>query len=350
MDLILPKKRDARSLPHETLEEMRRLAVRRVMCGASQVAVARSLEVHAGSVWKWVAEFRANGEAGLASTKATGRPSKLSPEQQVELRRIIVGSNPRQLSFGTALWTLPIIRPLIERQFDVVLDDTNVSRMLHRMGLTPQKPTRRAFQRDDEECARWAKEEFPDIVRFVKRKQATLLFGDETGVHEDGPIGTTWGGRGERPVVRVSGTRRRVNVISAISPRGRLWFRCFGGTMNAGLFLEFLKALLQDVRGFVVLILDKHPAHVAAKTRRFLHEKRDRLVVHHLPSYAPDMNPDEHVWGYLKRMFHEDPIDGEEDFLDAVKMSMDEIKKRRELVRSFFTHPEVTYVREALKW
>lgn len=348
--ISLATRRDARSLDHVTLEEMRRLAVKRVLQGETQVAVARSLEVYATTVWKWCAAYRTGGDSGIASTKSTGRPPKLSEEQQAQLRDVILGRNPRQLSFGTNLWTLPIIRQYVEREFGVVLHDTNIARMLHRMGLTPQKPARRAFQRDDDECARWAREDFARIVRLVKRKQATLLFADETGVHEDGPIGTTWGNRGERPVVRVTGTRRRVNVISAISPRGRLWFRCFGGTLTAARFIEFLRGLLKDVRGYIVLVLDKHPAHVAAKTRRFLLEHKDRIEVHHLPSYAPDMNPDEHVWSHLKRMFRQDPVDPDEDFADAVTLSMEEIKKRRSLVRAFFDHPEVSYVREALKW
>jgi transposase len=123
-----------------------------------------------------------------------------------------------------------------------------------------------------------------------------------------GALGTTWGTKGARPTVRVTFTRAGVNVISFISPRGRLWFRCFNGELTAQLFIEFLTALLHDVRGFIFLVIDKHPAHTAAATRRFIAERANRLPVHFLPSYAPDMNPDEHVWGYLKNMFRRTPL------------------------------------------
>jgi len=343
-------RRDARSLDHATLEEMRRLAVKRVLEGERHAAVAATLQVNAGTVAKWMMTYRRAGEAGLAARKAPGPKSKLSQRQQDRLRRIIIEKDPRQLQFPYALWTLPIVAELITRLFGVVLHETTVSRMLRRMGLTPQRPTRRAFQRDEEECRRWAKEEFPAIVRQMKRRQSALLFGDETGVHEDGPIDRTWGLRGQRPVVNVTGQRRRVNVISAISPRGRLWFRCFKGNLNAQRFITFLKDLLRDVRGMVDLILDRHPAHVAAATRRFIEEHRSRLRVHFLPGYAPNMNPDEHVWAHLKSMFRKEPIISGERIDDAVEASMEQIQSDRSLVRRFFNHPEVAYVREALHW
>jgi transposase len=329
---------------------MRRLAVRRVLAGETQAAVAQSLEVRETTVWKWFALYRAKGEDGLGSRTATGRPPTLTAKQRDRLKRIIIGKNPRQLNFGSALWSLPIVRQLVERLFGVVLHDTTVARMLRKLGLTPQKPLRRAFQRDDEECRRWATEVFPEIVRETKRKQATLLFLDETGVHEDGPTGTTWGKRGATPVVRVSGKRRRANVISAISPRGRLWFRCFTGTLGAAAFVRFLRDLLSDVRGKVVLVLDSHPAHTAAETRRFIHERRDRLSLHFLPGYAPDMNPDEHVWGHLKTMFRRNPLEEGADLIFEAHSRMETIAHDRSLVRAFFSRPQVSYVKEALKW
>lgn len=346
----LQARRDARSLDHSTLEEMRRLAVRRYLGGESQGEISRSLEVNQRTVCKWVAWHREGGDSALVSTKSTGRPSALTAAETKRLRRLIVGKNPLQLNFGSALWSLPILQDVVTQLFGKVLHATTISRLLNRIGLTPQKPSRRAFQRDDRECRRWAAHDFPGIVRRAQRKQATLLFSDETGVHENGPVGTTWSERGRRPVVRVSGSRRRVNVISFISPRGRLWFRCFKGNLNAARFVEFLEALLHDVRGYIVLILDKHPAHVAASTRRWLHEHRQRLEVHHLPSYAPDMNPDEHVWSHLKQMFRRSPLRKDQNLDSVVSEAMQDIAADRTVVRRFFDHPDVAYVKQALHW
>lgn len=342
--------RDARSLDHSTLEEMRRLGVTRVLSGESQGAVARSLDVHPQTVWKWMDLYRREGAEGLASTKAPGPPTKLTEKQVEKLSRIIVGKNPRQLNFGPALWTLPIIGELVERLFGVVLHQTTIARVLGRIGITPQKPVRRAFQRDDQECMQWMTEEFPRIVRAARRRQATLLFLDESGVHEAAAVGRTWGFRGATPVVRVSGSRRKINVISAISPRGRLWFRCFSGNLNALLFMKFLQALLDDFTKPIDLILDRHPAHVAASVRRFLQSNKRRLRVHYLPGYAPDLNPDEHVWGLLKGWLRSDPLEAEEDLKEVVTESMNNMRADQRLVRKFFDHPEVAYVKKALSW
>jgi transposase len=343
-------RRDARSLDHATLEEMRRLAVRRLVAGDTQQAVAASLQVHRCTVARWASTYRDHGAAGIASRTASGRPPTLTPRQQAQLRRWIIDRTPRQFKFPFALWTLPVIGQLIEQRFDVVLHATTIARLLHRLGLTPQRPVRRAFTRDEAECRRWVQETFPAIVRAMRRRQATLLFSDETGVHEDGPVARTWGRRGQTPVVHVTGRRDRVNVISALSPRGRLWFRCYRGTLTAGRFVAFLTDLLHDVRGPIDLVLDRHPAHVAAATRRFLHAHRTRLRVHYLPGYAPDLNPDEHVWMHLKTMFRRDPIEPGENLATAVTTAMDTIQEERSLVRSFFGHPAVAYVKNALHW
>lgn len=342
--------RDARSLPHSTLEEMRRLAVKRVLEGATQQSVAKALDVHAGTVCRWVAMYATGGDDALASSKALGPTRKLTPKQISTVRKIIVGKNPRQLNFGPALWTLDLVGQVIMTKFDIVLHRTTIARMLHELGVTPQKPLRRAFQRDDEECRIWMQMEFPKIVAEAKRKQAALLFLDETGVHENHAVGTTWGERGNRPAVSVSGSRRRVNAISAISPSGRLWFRCYDGYLTASLYIDFLADLMSDVRGKIVVVHDKHPAHTAAATQRYLQSRANRISTHFLPSYAPDLNPDEHVWSYLKGTFKSAPMAKGDNLHARVEASLDVIASDTQLVQSFFGHPAVAYVREALHW
>jgi len=96
--------------------------------------------------------------------------------------------------------------------------------------------------------------------------------------------------------------------------------------------------------------LNRHPAHKAASTMRFLLEHKHRISVHFLPGYAPDLNPDEHVRSALKGLFRTDPIDDGESLNEAVERAMEVIQEDEAKVRSFFEHPEVAYVREALKW
>lgn len=346
--MIDRRRRDARSLDHKTLEEMRRLGVKQVGEGKTQVEVAQDLEVHRTTVWKWKDKFAKHGEAGLVGTKATGRPPKLSEEQRAELKADIITKTPEDFGLGVQLWTLPIIRTVIQEKFQVSLHFTTVSRMLDRLGITPQKPMRRAVERDEAAITKWKNEDFPAIAAEAKATGATILFEDETQVREDALIGTTWGEKGKRPVVRVPGTRRRVNVISFLSPTGRLWFECYNENLDATLFIAFLTVLLREIPGKIELILDKHPAHVARATTQFVKERSHRLALHFLPGYAPDLNPDEHVWHQLKDMFKRDPLRKDEIIIEAVQLSMGAISADRRLTQSLFAHPESEYVRKAL--
>src|SRR5882724_9694130 len=158
-------RRDARSLDHATLEELRRLAVHRVCHGDSQVVVARGSGVHRRTVAKWMQAYRRHGARALAARKAPGRPPTLTLRQQQRLRRLIITHDPRQLDFPFALWTLPLVAELVEREFDVVLHKTTIARLLRRLGLTPQRPRRRALGRDEAACRQWAQTEFPALVR-----------------------------------------------------------------------------------------------------------------------------------------------------------------------------------------
>jgi transposase len=331
------------------LEEIRRRAVRLVVKGKRKPGkVAKLFDVSPKTVSRWVNEFRRRGDVALKSQRSTGRPPALSKRELARLRRTIVGKNPSQLNFGVLLWTLPIIQQLVARMFGKELHATTIARYLNDLGLTPQRPLRRASQRNEADIARWVAEEFPRIAADVRRKQAVLLFLDEAGVHENGPLGTTWGKKGTRPIVRVTGNRGKINVISAVSPSGHLWFRCYRDNLDADLFVEFLTALLHDIRGEIVLVMDSHPAHVAEEACVFYAERHPRLQVELLPKYAPELNPDEHVWGYLKGMFRRDPLQWGEKIAEAVEAAMNEMKAKKSLIRALFGHPDLQYVEDNL--
>lgn len=331
------------------LEEIRRRAVRLVLKNGRQPAqVAKLFDVLPKTVSRWACEARRRGEDALKSRKSTGRPPALSTTELKRLKRTIVGKNPAQLNFGVLLWTLPLIQQVVKKLFGKTLHTTTIGRYLDDLGLTPQRPLRRASQRNEADIAKWVAEQFPRIAADVRRKQAVLLFLDEAGVHENGPLGTTWGEKGKRPLVRLTGNRGKINIISAVAPSGRLWFRCYRDNLNAEGFVEFLKALLHDVRGEIVLVMDSHPAHVAEEAQVFYAERASRLQVELLPKYAPELNPDEHVWGYLKGMFRRDPLQEGEKLREAVDLAMAEMKNQRSLIRALFGHPDLAYIHESL--
>ncbi|MPY85854.1 MAG: IS630 family transposase, partial [Actinophytocola sp.] len=221
---------DGRKLDHQTLEVLRLRAVEQVQAGAHPEDVARALGLHRKTVYGWLAKFREGGTESLQAKPVPGRPPRLSGKQIARLYALIVGRDPRQLHFEFALWTREMVRQVIRREFSVALSAVSVGRLLRTMGLSPQRPLHRAYQQNPEAVQRWKEEEFPAIRAQAAAEGATIYFEDEAGIRSDYHSGTTWAPIGKTPVVRNTGARFSVNMISAVSAQGALRFSVHEGT------------------------------------------------------------------------------------------------------------------------
>lgn len=143
-----------------------------------------------------------------------------------------------------------------------------------------------------------------NFLRFVwqaKREGAEVYFGDEAHVRSDYHSGTTWAPVGKTPVVATTGNRKSVSMLSAINARGRISFEVREGGVDSGVFIGFCEKLIADAGGKrVFLIVDNASYHVSKKTREFVERTDGRLTLFFLPSYAPELNPDELVWKSVK--------------------------------------------------
>jgi transposase len=336
---------DGRKLDHKTLEALRIRAVQRVMEGESPEVVIKALGMSRARIYEWLALHREGGFEALKAKPIPGRPSKLNGQQIRELYTWITTFTPDQLKFGFALWTRARVRELIRREFKVRLSDVSVGRLLRNLGLTPQKPLHRAYQQKPEAVAQWKQETYPEIRKEAKKVGATIYFGDEATIRSDYHSGTTWAPMGNTPVVRSTGSRFGINLISAISPRGELRFKTIQGTMNTDTFLEFLKALIHDAANPVFLILDNHPVHHAKRVRAYVESLNGMLKLFFLPAYSPELNPDESVWGYIK--YHhvgKQVINNKEQLKEIVYRQLRRLQKLPALLKSFFRHPDLAYI------
>src|SRR6201984_2528838 len=230
-----------RATPDERLR-----AVQLLKEGNEAELVARMFGVSRAIVFRWQQKYDAGGPAGLETKKTPGPASRLSPTQMSQLYAMVSGCDPRQLEFDFGLWTRRIIRDLIRREFGVKFSEVQVGRLLKKMGLSPQRPLYRAYQQDPERVAEWKKSVYPKLRKRAAEEGASIFFADEASIRTDHHAGTTWAPIGQTPVVITTGERKTVNMVSAISPRGGLRFRIQEGKMNAGKFIDFLKALLDS--------------------------------------------------------------------------------------------------------
>lgn len=278
-----------------TAEERIR-AVQLMASGESPEVVAEFLGVSRSSVFEWQKKYREGGLAALSTKFASGRPTFLSDDQMLRLRSFIVGRDPRQFSFGVALWTRKIVRDLIVRQFDLQVSLPTVGRILAKLGLSAQRPMYRAYQQNPELVRRWKTEVYPRIRDHATEAGARIFFADEAGIRTDHHAGTTWAPVGQTPVVAATGERKSVTMISAVSARGEIHFDVFLGTVNAGIFIEFCEKLLHDTTTPIFLIVDNSPVHTANIVKKYVASTGGRLSLFFLPPYSPELNPDEWVW------------------------------------------------------
>jgi transposase len=294
-------KQDGRKLDHQSLETLRFIAVRRVIEGGEKPSeVMRSLGLCRTTVYAWLRVRKRKGEAALRMRKACGPRPKLTAKQGRQVRRWIVGKDPRQYGFVFGLWTRRIVARLIQEKFGVSMKLTAVGRLLAKLGITPQKPLRRAYERDPKAVAKWVGQDYPRLRLRARKHGASIFFLDEAGFSSEPNLGRTYGLKGQTPVVRTTGQRQKVNAISAVSAKGGFWSQVYNGMLDAGRFVEFLKAFRRGGRGKVYLVVDGHPSHRAKVVAAHVAACRGELELHFLPPYAPDLNPDEFVWQHAK--------------------------------------------------
>lgn len=338
---------DGRTLSHDTSETIRHLAVQRVKDGERPSSVIASYGMCRTSIYRWLRAAKRGGKKALQARKHPGRPPALSPRQKLQVRRWINGKDPRQYGFDFGLWTRQIVAALIEQKFGVRLGVTAVSRLLAELDITPQKPLRRAYERDPVAIKQWTTEVFPRLRTRAKRRGAKLFFLDEAGVRSDQVLGRTWGLRGQTPEVPTSGRRQSVSAISAVNSRGEFWYEIYTERLNATGCIALLTHFMRRRTGRVFLILDGHPAHRAKAVAQYVQRLKGRLELHFLPGYAPELNPDEFVWNHLKRQgVSKKPLRRDESLRSRVHADLAAIKSRPALVRSFFHAPSVAYTRD----
>lgn len=339
---------DGRTLHHKALEHIRMLAVKRVVeDGEAPSEVMKALGLSRTAIYPWLRKYKDKGMDALVEKIAQGPQPKLTEKQRQQVKRWILGKDPRQYGFDFGLWSRRIVQTLIKERLGVECGLTAVGRLLASLNITPQKPLRRAYERDPAAVALWEKETYPALRKRAKRLGAKIFFSDEAGFQSDPVLGRTYGLKGKTPVVITSGQRQSLNVISAINARGEFWAVTYSGKLNAESFVAFLGDFMNTQSGKIFLVVDGHPAHKANLVKSYIQSLKGRLELHFLPPYAPDLNPDEFVWSYMKNNgVSKKPLKKNESLQSRINQDLNSIKENRKLVQSFFHAASVLYAKD----
>jgi transposase len=339
--------RDGRTFDHKTLESIRLMAVERVREGERSSSVIASYGFNRTTIYKWlvVASRAGKGLKALHSRPATGRPRTLTPRQEKQVFSWVNGKDPRQYGLDFGLWTRAMVASLIQQKFAVKLGLTAVGELLAKLGLTPQKPLERAYQRNPEAIEKWKRETYPSMASAAKAQGGEVYFWDESGFRADTVHGKTWGKKGETPVVARPGQRQSISAASAVNSKGAFWYSTYQGGLNGQLFVKLLKQMMRHRTKPVHLVVDGLPAHKTKLVKEYVATTDGQLTLHFLPGYAPELNPDELVWSHVKRTgVSRTPLRKGEKLSEKIAMQLAAIKKMPHLVRAFFKTPSVTYI------
>lgn len=295
-------KRDGRKIPRDAMEYMRIQSIKLFDKGKKADEIAEFFGVTVDAVYKWKRKHKEKGIAGLKSKKAPGAAPKLSEKEQSLLYDLI--KQPADTyGFPTQLWDCKRIKKLVKEKFHKEIHFSNIWRLLKRLNLSNQVPEKEAFQRSKHKVRYWLKKKWPKIDEHRRRWQAMLYFLDETGVSLIPVVGKTWAPKGKTPKIRVTGKKGGLVVTAAISPAGRLVFRIEKKTIHAKEHIEFLKQIMKNhPNRKIIIIEDNASPHIAGQVYNFVVTHKNKIAIYYLPTYSPDLNPQEDVWKYLKHV------------------------------------------------
>lgn len=306
---------------------------------------ARMFGVHRITVSSWWARYQKDGATALAArTRGAKARPLLTAEQESRLVAVLRESTPAELGLGEALWTRDAVADWVARELGVVRTRWVWGRWLNAKGFTPQKPVRRAYERDPAAVDRWLKTEYPKVEAEARADGAEIHWLDEAGLRSDCQAGRGYAPRGRTPIQSVPGRRFGVNYIATVSALGVLRFMVYLGRFDAGVLLVFLTRLLAGRSSKVYVILDGHPAHRAKRVAQWVAARSDRLRLVFLPPYGPDLNPAEYLNNDVKGNAQRRGRARDRDQLASnVRSYLAATQRRKTTVQGYFRAEHVRY-------
>ena len=341
------KNTDGRKLSPELQQHNRKVAIKLFEQGVKRRVIATSLDVSYLIVCRWIRLWKKGGSDALTMGKRGRRPveqRKLTEVQEGVLKEVLLNQNPEQNGLPYALWSRKAIQEVIWKMWRVRIAIRTISDYMKRWEFTPQKPLKRAYQQSRKQVQKWLDETYPAIKKKARQQNGEICWGDETGVKNQCQHHRGYAPKGKTPVVDVSSKRFSINMISSVSNRGDIRFMLYRDKMTAKILIKFMKRLIKDAGKKVFLILDNLKVHHAHVVQKWLAKHQDQIEVHYLPSYSPELNPDEYLNCDLKTGIKASSAAKSQSELEKkVIKHMRMLQKKPDRVIKYFEHRSIQY-------
>lgn len=341
-------KEDARNQTLAQLHERRKQVVRLHKRGMGVMQVVAMTGLSYPAVRNCIDLYEAGGWAAIKPAlrgRERGAGRVLTAAQEQAIQRIIIDHRPEQLKMDFFLWSRPAVAELIEREFGTRLQARSVGKYLARWGFTPQRPLKRAYEQKPEAVQAWLQGEYPGIEQRARAEGAEIHWGDETALVNTDVRGRSFAPRGRTPVLpTIGGTRQKLSMIATVTNRGKTRWMIIDEAFNAGKLIEFLQALIDDAGRKVFLILDNLRVHHSKIVKAWVSERNEQIELFYLPSYSPQLNPEERLNADLKQAIGKRvPVRTQAKLRQAAHDHMQMLDKNPQRVIGYFQDARVRY-------
>ncbi len=338
---------DMRLLSRDARHERRVQVIRLRKAGHTYDEIAQQTGLSRTGVFDICKRHEASGVKALRDApngRKTGDGRLLTGKQEELIRKLIADKTPDQLKMVYALWTRQAVAELVFDRFGIKLALRTMGLYLARWGFTPQKPMKKAYEQSPAAVKKWLEEDYPAIAARSKAEGAQIHWGDESGLRSDDVRGRGYAPKGQTPVIRVNNKRHGLSVISTVTNKGQMRWKIFDGALNAQILIDFLKRLIKGASKKVFLILDNLRVHHAKPVKAWLAQNADAIEVFYLPSYSPELNPDEMANADIKQAVTKlAPARTKLQLVKATSEHLRSVQRQPERVRKYFEHGPVRY-------
>ena len=338
---------DMRKLSPEARHERRVQVIRLRKAGRTYDEIADQTGLSRTGVFDICKRHDRAGAKGLhdvSGGRKVGEKRLLDASQEAAVRKLIADKTPDQLKMNYALWTRGAVCELIEHRFGIRLAVRTMGLYLARWGFTPQKPLKKAYEQSPAAVQQWLDTDYPVIAGRAKVEGAEILWGDESGLRSDDVRGRGYAPRGQTPVIRVNSKRHGFSVISTVTNKGEMRWKIFDGALNTSILIGFMGRLIKGAKKKVFLILDNLRVHHAKAVKAWLGEHIEQIEVFYLPSYSPELNPDEMANADIKQaVTKQAPARTKLQLLKATARHLRSVQRQPERIRKYFEHDPVRY-------
>ena len=341
------EKIDARKLSTDAQQQLRYQVIRLRKQGRKHSEISAITGVSRSICSTWWTLYKNGGKKSL-QIKQRGRPlgscRTLSPEQEKVLQKNMRDRCPDQLKLPFALWTRFAVQQLIKQLWATDMPIRTVGDYLKRWGFTPQKPLCKAYKQNPDAVKAWLNRAYPGIQKRAKKENGEIHWGDETGLCNDSYHGRSYAPRGETPAIRLHPRCERVNLISSVTNQGKVRFMVYKKKMNSQTLIKFMRRLIKDSDKKIFLILDNLKVHHSYMVRDWVTEHEDEIEIFFLPSYSPELNPDEYLNCDLKAGVHSAiPARSKKQLKRKAISHLRKLQKLPGRVMKYFRHPKIAY-------